>query len=176
MHWSDSAGAIPRAVIARLALGLLLVAAGCAAPRPTMSHAPRPAKSSAPGLEAQTEVQERLKEIFDAATKKDFARLDSYHLYGPNFTKFSTSEPERQDAATAREAEHTELAAVSGMKVRVENLKVDIFNDVAVATFILHYSFVAGTETIERGAKGTMVLVLDQGGWKIAHEHFSARD
>jgi len=145
-----------------------LLVAGCASTSHTNPEAPYAAE--------QQLIQNRLDEIFDAATKKDFSRLDSYHLYGPKFTRFATESPDREDAFTAREAEHNGLNAVSGMKVHLENLKIDVFQDVGVATFILQYSFEAGTETIAREAKGTLVLVNDRGSWKIVHEHFSARN
>jgi len=34
-------------------------------------------------------IERRLQEVFAAAENKDFDRLDSYHFYGPKFTKFS---------------------------------------------------------------------------------------
>lgn len=141
-------------------------AAGCATTRKADLDAPHPAE--------QAQIQNRLQEIFDAATKKDFARLDSYHLYGPKFTKFATESPDRQDAITAREAEHAGLEAVTGMRINLENLKIDVLPEVGVATFLLRYSFQAGTNAVERQAKGTLVLVNDRGSWKIVHEHFSA--
>ena len=131
---------------------------------------------NAPYLAEQKQIHSRLQEIFDAATKKDFPRLDSYHLYGPKFTRFGTESPHREDALAAREAEHSGLSAVNGMKINLENLKIDIFGNVGIATFILQYSFDVETETIEREAKGTLVLVNDQDSWKIVHEHFSARE
>ncbi|MFO1512056.1 MAG: nuclear transport factor 2 family protein [Verrucomicrobiota bacterium] len=145
---------------------LALLATGCATTRPENLDAPHPAE--------QAQIQNRLQEIFDAATKKDFTRLDSYHFYGPKFTKFATESPDRQDAAAAREAEHAGLEAVTGMKINVENLKIDVLPDVGVATFLMRYSFQVGTNAVERQAKGTLVLVNDRGSWKIVHEHFSA--
>jgi ketosteroid isomerase-like protein len=127
----------------------------------------------APQAAEQTQIQNRLTEIFDAATKKDFARLDSYHLYGPKFTKFATESPNREDAMAAREAEHNGLNAVTGMKIQLANLKIDVFQNVGVATFLMRYGFNVGTNSVEREAKGTLVLVNDVGSWKIVHEHFS---
>ena len=144
---------------------IALLAGGCAS-----------TNLNAPYTIEQTQIHERLKEIFDAATRKEFSRLDSYHLYGPKFTRFATESPDREDALAAREAEHNGLNAVSGMKVNLENLKIDVFQNVGIATFILQYSFAVGTETVEREAKGTLVLVNDSGSWKIVHEHFSERN
>lgn len=145
---------------------LALLFAGCASTPTDHLTAAHP--------EAQKQIQDRLREIFAAATQKDFPRLDSYHLYGPKFTRFATESPDREDAQAAREAEHRGLNAVSGMKTQLGNLKVDVFRDVGVATFILHYSFTVGNEIVARTAKGTLVLVNDRGNWKIVHEHFSS--
>ena len=144
---------------------IALLASGCASTSQNNLNDPHPAE--------QAQIENRLKEIFDAATKKDFPRLDSYHFYGPKFTKFATESPDRQDSVAAREAEHNGLKAVSGIKVQLANLKIDVFQDVGVATFLLRYSFSVGTESVEREAKGTLVLINDRGTWKIVHEHFS---
>lgn len=145
-----------------------LLAAGCASTSQTNVNAPY--------VDEQAQIQKRLREIFDAATEKDFERLDSYHLYGPKFTRFATGSLDREDAYAAREAEHRGLNAVSGMKIHLANLKIDVFRNVGVATFILQSSFALGTEMLEREAKGTLVLVKDGGSWKIVHEHFSTRE
>ena len=57
------------------ALAALLLA-GCASPAPSKSTAAAPNHEKA-------QIERRLKEIFDAAEKKDMVRLDSYHFYGP---------------------------------------------------------------------------------------------
>src|SRR5258705_2813018 len=73
-----------------------ILVTGCASVPPDRS-------SDNPGEQAQ--IERRLKEIFDAAEKKDFTRLDSYHLYGPKFTKFSPESIGRPDAAASRKVE-----------------------------------------------------------------------
>lgn len=165
--------AIKIRILPILSLVALLVA-GCASAPEVKHTVDRRIDLNATQATEQTQIQTRLTEIFDAATRKDFVRLDSYHLYGPKFTKFATESPDRQDADAAREGEHRGLAAVSGMKIHVDNLKIDVFQDVGVATFLFRYSFIVGTESVEREAKGTIVLVNDLGSWKIVHEHFSA--
>jgi ketosteroid isomerase-like protein len=102
------------------------------------------------------------------------SRLDSYHFYGPKFTKFAAEVFGRQDAAAARKGEHDGSAAVNDLKMQADDLKIDVFGDAAIATFILNYSFKTGTGTIEKKARSTMVFVKDRGTWKITHEHFSA--
>jgi ketosteroid isomerase-like protein len=119
------------------------------------------------------QIEARLQEIFDAAEKKDLSRLDSYHLYGPKFTKFPAAPVGRQDAAIARKGEHDGLVAISALAMQATDLKIDVFGDVGIATFVLNSRFKAGGDPIERQERATLVFVKDHGAWKIAHEHFS---
>lgn len=121
----------------------------------------------------QAQIQQRLQEIISAAESKDFNRLDSYHLYGPKFTKFSGSSPARQDAAAGQKGEHDGLGAAKGLKMQVDAMKIDVFEKVGVATFILDYGFEANGETLHSKERTTMVFVKEGQEWKIAHEHLS---
>ena len=156
-----------------LAVAALLLA-GCAS---TPASKPAPHRAAAPSGE-KAQIERRLKEIFDAAEKKDMDRLDSYHFYGPHFTKFSGATPARQDAAVARAGEHEGLGSIDGLLMQAENLKIEVFGTVAVATFILDCSFMAGAHGVDKKEQATMILVRDGGArdgqWKIVHEHFSA--
>lgn len=124
-------------------------------------------------MREQAQIEQRLKEVFDAAEKKDFQRLDSYHFYGPRFTKFSAASPSRQDTNVAREGEHKGLAAISELRMRADDLKIDVFGDAGVATFVLNSSYKAGGGVVESKERSTLVFVKDEGFWKITHEHFS---
>ncbi len=122
----------------------------------------------------QLAVADRVQEIFEAARVKDFDRLAGYHLYGPKFTKFDDFEPlDRQDAAVAQKAEEEGLGGVTDFRYTLEDLKIDIFGATAITTFILDSGFVVDGETIDTRARGTLVLINEGGGWRIAHEHFS---
>ena len=110
-----------------LAIALLYLS-GCASTPPSVSESGQGA--------AATRVQQRLAEILNAAETKDLARLDSYHWYGPHFTKFGSTGP-RLDAASARAGEHKGLSALTGLKLRAEDLQIDVFDDTAVATFTM---------------------------------------
>ena len=125
--------------------------------------------------EAQAQVETALRAVLRAAETKDMAALESYHLYGPKFTKFDDWEPlNRQDAVTARKAENGGLSALTSFKPSVEDLKVDVFGNVAIATFILNYTLEAGGTNVATRARSTMVFVRDGSQWKIVHEHHSA--
>ena len=122
---------------------------------------------------AQAQIQERLQEILTAAETKDFVRLDSYHWYGPQFSKFSGASAERADAAVARKGEHDGLGAAQNLKMKAEEVKIDLFGNVGIATFILNYSFDSKGEVVRRKERSTLVFVKDGGDWKITHEHLS---
>lgn len=131
-----------------------------------------------PGLntdhaEERAQIRLLLDEIFDAAERKDLDRLDGYHLYGPKFTKFGAEQPGCQDATATRQHEHAGVGGASELAMQAEDLKIDVFGPVAIATFIMKYSFQAGADRVEKAARSTMVFVRDHGAWKIAHEHFS---
>jgi ketosteroid isomerase-like protein len=146
------------------ALAVAILGAGCAS---------LPAANPLADSHAKAQIEHRLQEVFAAASSKDFDRLDSYHLYGPKFTKFSGSSPVRLDANAGRKGEHVGLGAVSGLKMRADALKVDVFDNVGIATFILDYSFNSGSDTRHAKERTTMVFVKDKGSWRIAHEHLS---
>ena len=146
-----------------LALALVWLT-GCASPPPWVCG---------PGEREQ--VTKRLSEILHAAETKDLPRLDSYHWYGPHFTKFA-GQGQRLDAAVAREGEHKGLSALAGLKLRAEDLQIDVFHDAAVVTFTSVASFQSGAETITKRERGTLVFVQHEGSWKIVHEHFSTAE
>ncbi len=149
----------------RVLLFALVPICGCAS-RPSCSL-------SAEQPEAQAQIRQRLNDIFDAAEKKDFVRLESYHLYGPKFTKYAPEAPGRLDPAAARQGEHDGLSRVNGLAMKAEDLKIDVFPQSAVATFRMVYSFKVGEGTTNKAALSTLVFVRDQGSWKIVHEHIS---
>ena len=121
----------------------------------------------------EAQIQQRLQAVFSAAESRDFNRLDSYHLYGPKFTKFTGSSLDRLDAAAGRKGEHDDLGHTEGLRMRAEALKIDVFDSVGIATFILDCSFESGGEVVHRKHRLTLVFVKEGGDWKIAHEHLS---
>ena len=140
----------------------LVLLAGCATAPPLAS------------VSSESEpVKQRLAEVFRAAETKDLPRLDSYHWYGPHFTKFAGT-GQRLDAAAAREGEHKGLSALAGLKLRADDLQIDVFNDTAVATFSMVATIQSSPDAITKRERGTLVLVQHEGSWKIVHEHFSA--
>ena len=65
------------------------------------------------------------------------------------------------------------MTSLQGLKMRANGLKIDVFGDIGIATFILDYSFEAGGMTVLKNDRTTMVFVKVDGEWKITHEHLS---
>jgi hypothetical protein len=122
--------------------------------------------------EDEKEVEQTLHAIFEAAEKKDLDRLEGYHLFGPGFTKFS-ERGTRQDAALARSSERKGIGGLEAFHPEVEDLKVDVFGRVAIATFLLRYEAVASQLTQKGKLRATIVFVRVGPEWRITHEHFS---
>jgi ketosteroid isomerase-like protein len=147
------------------ALVAALLTAGCGSLRTTNPQASQ--------AREQAQIGQRLPEVFAAAESKDFDRLDRYHLYGPKFTKFSGSFPDRLDAAAGRKGEHDGLGAAKGLKMQADALKIDVFDNVGIATFILDYCVESGGEVVYKKDRSTLVFVKEAGEWKMAHEHLT---
>jgi ketosteroid isomerase-like protein len=129
---------------------------------------------SDPFTDAQDAVGARMEEILDACRVKDFARLSAYHLSGPKFSKYDDEGPQgRQDDRTAMQAEIDAFTPLEGFDGRFDDLKIDVFGAVAVATGIFRCTFTIGGESGAAQSRSTIVLVNDDGNWLIAHEHHS---
>ena len=131
---------------------------------------------SNPYPEAQAAVARRVQEILAAVEARDVDRLDTYHLFGPKYSKFDDGEPAgRQDAATAQQLERELVAAAKALRFRAEDLKVDVFGPAAVATFVLDWAAtMPDDQEYASRSRATLVFVDDGGEWKMVHEHFSA--
>ena len=125
--------------------------------------------------EEQAKVEQRIQDIWSAVQNKEVDRLESYHLFGPKFTKFDDFEPlDRQDAETTRRLEREAITGVKAFVPNVTDLNDDVFGPVAVATFVFEYGITTeDDEELSMRARSTMVFAKDGPEWKIVHEHFS---
>jgi ketosteroid isomerase-like protein len=122
--------------------------------------------------EAQAQVKKRLDEIWAVVAGKDFAKLESFHLYGPKFTEFKDGQP-RGDAEANKKEEKESLSMLTDPKVEMNDLAIAIYGDTAIATFNGNLSAKIGGKPIQDRQAVTMVFVKSKGDWKIVHEHFS---
>jgi ketosteroid isomerase-like protein len=122
--------------------------------------------------EEQAQIQMLLDEIFASGQKKELDRLASYHLYGPKFTEFKNGQP-RHGAEEGRKGEQEIFTAFSDFAYDLNDLNVNVFGDVAIATFHGHFTAKMSENPIAFALQATMVFVKDGNNWKITHEHFS---
>ncbi len=123
--------------------------------------------------EEQAKIAQSIEDIFQAGKAKDFVTLEGFHLNSPKFTKYDNDSPLRQDYAQNTEYEKATFSAVDSFNYKINELKVDVFGNVAIATFVMPFDAVMqGTKLIDT-ARSTLVFVNDAGKWKITHEHFS---
>ena len=65
------------------------------------------------------------------------------------------------------------MFAVEDLDARIEDLKVDVFGPVAIATGVFQGQARVGDEVASFATRTTLVFVDDAGDWLIAHEHHS---
>ncbi len=122
--------------------------------------------------DAQSEVRERLAEIWPTAAARDFERLESFHLYGPTFTEFKDGKP-RGDAASCAAGERATFSRLEQPSVDMNDLAVNVFGDIALATFNGHFTGQIAGNDVALDQQCTMVFIRVDGDWKIIHEHMS---
>ena len=126
--------------------------------------------------EAQAELRQVVSAIADDAMAADIEGLQGLHLNSPKFSKFGPRSFERQDVAGANASEAAYFGSISGLTYEIEDLKIDVFGDIGIATYYPHTTFVRDGQQREVRGRQTFVLLRTDAGWKIVHEHGTVRD
>ncbi len=127
-----------------------------------------------PFTDVQTKITGMLTDIFNTAKAKDFKKLESYHLNSPKFTKFDVGgTPNRQNYEENTKGEEAVFNALEGFDYKLYDVKVDVFDKVAISTFTISYSAKMQGTPMSDTARSTLIFVETGGQWKITHEHFS---
>jgi ketosteroid isomerase-like protein len=129
---------------------------------------------------AATQVESVIRAFFDAGVNKDLTALGDFHASPNIFTKFDENPPyTRQSSEEAFVHEQAAFANISDYSYQITDLRIDVFGEVALATFCLDYKGIFVNDYSFEGspvssrARATMLFVRTGAGWKIAHEHFS---
>ena len=122
--------------------------------------------------ESQAEIKEVLNGIFKSIQDKDADKLISYHVYGPKFTEFRDGAP-RFGSKGNEEYERGFVGAISDFDYDLGDLKIDVFGEVALATFHADFRPTIGEDKLQIWGQVTLVFVKIENTWKITHEHFS---
>jgi ketosteroid isomerase-like protein len=135
-----------------------------------MNNAPNAVSETFP--DAQAQIRRRLDEIWTTAARRDFERLESFHLYGPKFTEFKDGKA-RGDARSCAAGERATFSMLEGPSVDMRDLSVNVFGDAAVATFNGRFTGKIHGNAVTMEQQSTLVFVKVGDDWKIVHEHLS---
>jgi uncharacterized protein (TIGR02246 family) len=126
------------------------------------------------------EVEAVIHAFFEAGKNKDLPALADLHSPREIFSKFDENPPyTRQNSQEAFVYEQAAFANISDYSYQIDELRVDLMGDAAVATFYLTYKGMFVNDYSFEGspvsskARVTMVLTRTDKRWRIAHEHFS---
>jgi ketosteroid isomerase-like protein len=126
-----------------------------------------------------TKIRDLINNYFQLAKTKEIEKIEEF--LDATFTKFGESPPyDRRDFERALMLEQLQFASLSDYDFKIENLKIEVMGEFAIATFVIQvtgmivddYSF-RGT-AINNKTRATVVLLKDNAGrWKMVHQHLS---
>ncbi len=133
-----------------------------------------------PADKDRKDVEALIRAFFDAGKNKDLTTLADFHGPRDQFTKFDENPPyTRQNSEEAFLYEQAAFANISDYAYSIDDLRIDLFGDLAIATFYLSYSGMFVNDYSFEGspvrgkARVTMVLARSSKGWRVVHEHLS---
>ena len=121
----------------------------------------------------EKELHDAVIKVWEDANNSNIAELESAHLNSPKFSKFGPRIAERQNVESTKKSETEHFLSISDANLVIEDLKIDIFENVGIATFYNNYSFIKNDNRLHGKGRVTLVFLLTEDGWKIIHEHSS---
>ncbi len=123
--------------------------------------------------EAKLEIEKVMNGIWQSIAEKDIKKLISYHAYGHKFTVFRNGE-KRSGSEEDEVFERSFFSSFTGIhKWDVQDLKIDIFGDAALATFHTDFQPIIESDTLKITAQVGLLFINTEEGWKITHDHVS---
>lgn len=125
------------------------------------------------------EIIELISTFFNAGKTKNLAPLGAIQVNDSRFSSYSDIPPlDLKDYATTFALQQLRFISISDYDYEIKNTRIDLFDNSAVATFIIkqtgmivdNYSFRG--QHISMESRGTFVL-LKSPKWKIVHIHLS---
>ncbi len=114
-------------------------------------------------------IREMLQELEKATAARDIDWIESFHLYGPRFTRVSHN-GQRLTATQSRASEKEYYSTIEEFNSEFEDLKIDLFDKTAIVTGFFSFEGRIGKNTFPGRALGTLVLVKVNSEWKIVYE------
>jgi len=130
---------------------------------------------AAENSQEQEELKGILHQVFKDAKNKNIKALKASHLATPKFSKFGPRVSHRQDAESTNEGEAAFFSSLDKLEIDITDPKVDVFGNVAIVTFYADSVLTSGTDVRSGSGRGTLVFARTKDGWKIVHEHSSAK-
>ena len=124
---------------------------------------------------AQNEIREAVLRIKKDIESPNIKALQNIHFLSDKFTKFGPRNFERQDVISTNQSEAEFFSSMSEASYQVKDLKIDIFDNVGIATYYPEVSFIRNGKRVEAAGRQTLVFLLTDSGWKIVHEHGTGR-
>jgi ketosteroid isomerase-like protein len=133
-----------------------------------------------PSDKDKKDVENTIRAFFEAGKNKDLTTLAGFHASHDLFTKFDENPPySRQNSEEAFMYEQAAFANITDYSYSIDELRLDLLGDVAIASFYLSYSGMFVNDYSFEGSpvraktRVTMVLSRTHDGWKMVHEHLS---
>ncbi|CUR51935.1 conserved protein of unknown function [Nitrosotalea devaniterrae] len=132
-----------------------------------------------PILSDKEEILDIITTFFNAGKTKNVAPLSVIQLEDPRFSAYSDVPPfDLKDFATTTALEQLRFVSISDYDYELKNLRVDLFDTFAVATFTVFQSGMIVDNYSFRGQHMTMnsraTFVLGKNPkWKIVHLHLT---
>lgn len=123
--------------------------------------------------EVKAEIQNLVHELYQAIKEKDLEKMKSFHVYSDKFSAFYGGR-KRKNSEEAQEYERKMAESFSEAEFDIEDVQVNVFDNVAVATFYVFSDVVVNGEKRQGQGQITLVYVNIDGEWKITHEHVSS--
>ena len=107
------------------------------------------------------------------ANNSNIPELKSAHFQSPKFSKFGPRIASRQDVDQTNRSETEHFQQIKETKLVIEDLKIDIFDQVGIATYYNNFSFIKNNNIVQGIGRVTLVFLRTEDGWEIIHEHSS---
>jgi ketosteroid isomerase-like protein len=124
------------------------------------------------GSSRESDVEKAVVNRLDGIKNKDEGTIRA--VIDERYSKFDDWPPfRRQEATEALENEFGSFKVLSGYTYELKDFHANIFGDVAITTFQIHYQGVIRDKPFDINSRVTSVLNKQDSVWKVVHEHFS---
>ena len=132
-------------------------------------------------MSTKQHIMDMIKLFFDCGRSKNFSVLRTLNHDDPQFSSFSETHPYGlNDYNSTMLLLELKFANISDYEYEINNIKLDIFNNTAIAVFELHQyglsidNTIYSCKQIDSETRVTFVFTKNSTAWKIIHIHMSS--